>query len=292
MSFGKISFNLFILIFAFSRNVDGMAINQIKIKGQINLEQLPISMTKSFATWTFENSILGRVEDENSDGAGWISPSTCDQLFLPSDMPLPKCQPALGIGVVNGLCRYVMPSVILTLETPDKKWRNRGLCTLPRAVSWIDLFGPFCPPTDKLTLSYFGQYAPDVRFLEDQDGTSAWEALGGPAQKSDFEIAEILEDFKDQFRDPKFDVLRDGYHFVDIPMNSRTFLPLPRYRLKAFLSDFADPIRLLGLEDPNALDLEPCADLDIYCKVVSPARDSKFLPEAYLDLFDEGNLVG
>lgn len=32
---------------------------------------------------------------------------------------------------------YIMPSVVLTLTTPSKEWRNRGLSSIPRAKAWI-----------------------------------------------------------------------------------------------------------------------------------------------------------
>ena len=62
----------------------------------------------------------------------WVNPQTYGPLFLPADLPLPQLRPALGVCVAQGVPRYIMPSVVLTLETPVGQWRNRGINSLPR----------------------------------------------------------------------------------------------------------------------------------------------------------------
>lgn len=124
--------------------VASSAVQNINIRGNLRPELLPTALTNSWTTWTCnENNNLEIVENDSNDG--WLNPCSYEELFLPSDIPLPSCSPALGVVVSNGLLRYVMPSVVLTLETPDKKWRNRGLATLPRAHSWIDLYASQIP---------------------------------------------------------------------------------------------------------------------------------------------------
>lgn len=112
---------------------------EIHIRGHYQLQRLPTSLTSSWPIWTLQqHNVLTPVETHLS-GDGWLDPSSYSSLYLPSDLPMPLAKPALGIALANGVPRYIMPSVILTLDTPDKSWRNRGLCSLPRAwVSALD----------------------------------------------------------------------------------------------------------------------------------------------------------
>jgi len=143
----------------------------IKIRGGISVQQLPLTLVKSWKTFTFNpfaassQFSLAKVEDEGDEG--WTNPTSFDDLFLPEDLPLPKAVAAVGCCVNAGVVRYIMPSLILSLETPDKIWRNRGLCSLPRSRVWLDLFSQFTPPTNRLSVSVFGKGMDDVRFLED-----------------------------------------------------------------------------------------------------------------------------
>ena len=99
----------------------------IAIKGHPTLQNLPQSTTAGWNIWTFDSMInqLTPVEGKE-EGDGWIRPTSFNKLFLPSDLPLPLTRPALGVALSNGIPRYIMPSIVLTLETPDMLWRNRG----------------------------------------------------------------------------------------------------------------------------------------------------------------------
>ena len=130
----------------------------ISIRGNVGtpgtMQKLPITHTKSWSCWTFEDNVrLEKVEDEsdNEDSnvddvdnkIGWVNPTSYDNMFLPTDLPLPRVDPAVGLLYMNGSPRYAMPSLICTLETPAKKWRNRGICSVPRANGWVDLYGEY-----------------------------------------------------------------------------------------------------------------------------------------------------
>jgi hypothetical protein len=249
----------------------------IKIKTSGRCEYLPTTAVKSWQIWTYSENILNEVETEGYGGKGWVNPTSFDELYLPSDLPLPKYQPSLGIGVSNGVLRYIMPSTILTLDTPDKSWRNRGITSLPRASSWIDLFGSFSPNyLKKFNLATFGKIASDVRFLEDQDGSAAWQLLN---RIEGDKIYTTYYEFAERFNlEPLFEVLKDGFHFIDIPLQSSS-IPLPRYEVKSYLSDFEDPKLFLESEDTSMLDTEPCGELHFICKSVASGRGSKYLPD-------------
>ncbi|KAJ1391378.1 hypothetical protein B484DRAFT_459500 [Ochromonadaceae sp. CCMP2298] len=287
---------------ALSASVNPAQTSVVAIKGHPQLQALPLSMMDSWSTWTLDGQEFYKVE-QPSDGEGWIDPSSMDSLYLPADLPLPLCRPALGLVLANGVPRYVMPSVVLTLQTPAMRWRNRGLNSLPRSRSWIDLFGAYSPRPEQLKLSIFGRSSPDVRHLEDIDGITAWNSLI-PTNPADFaggfslfgygelSVDKALEGFKNTImaRMEALPALAEGYHFVDIVLDAPA-MPVPRYRLKAFLTDFDDPKRLLAIDDPTALSLEPCAELDVVVAEVSAGGESEFLPEVYADLFEKGNII-
>ena len=87
----------------------------------------------------------------------------------------------------------------------------------------------------------FGQFANDVRFLEDQDGAASWENLsidkvGGGLLRPNLEnvgmeVGEVVEEFQAFLSNEinkyaevdQLHPLVNGYHFVDIPLkNSRS----------------------------------------------------------------------
>ena len=272
----------------------------ISIRGGVATQALPVSLAAAFPTWTFlpDSSSLSRVEDSAVEG--WVPCTGFEKLFLPSDLPLPLALPALGVCVANGVPRYLMPSVVLTLTTPERSWRNRGVNSLPRSRAWIDVLGPFCPRLESLRLSAFGLSTGELRFLEDQDGAAAWESLfvadrpGSlttlrPAPPSALDIDSSLQSLKSFMRENLDCPLFQGYHFVDIPLPSAPRLRVPARRMKMYLSDIDAPQRLLEYAD--SLDSEPLGELEVDMVPTSAGGSSEFLPEVYRDLYDPGNLV-
>jgi len=133
----------------------------------------------------------------------------------------------------------------------------------PRARSWIDVFGVFAPKLDKLKLAFYGRNASHPK--------GAWSSLVGATDalsSGDKEIA-VSDDF-DMFKRKWNDKilqshpdLREGYHFIDIILSDSLPMVVPRYHMKAFLTDLGDPKRLLELEDTAMLASEPMGELDI-----------------------------
>lgn len=309
----------------------------IQIRGAGIPQNLPTSATNNWKIWTFDSvdGTLLRVEgagdaDGGGSAGGWVNPTSVDQLFLPADLPAPRIRPALGMAINNGMLRYAMPSVVASLETPQRVWRNRGLCSLPRAAVWLDLLSPYLTESlqDLLVLTMFGKSAPDVRFLEDQDGSAAWESLVGRSDRLNYAAtirsepvrgpAVALQENVVQSRHGFFHLhvhhlyqrlkqllesgqlpqeMYDGFHFVDIPVCREDsgveplFVPLPQYELAAYLGSFPDTSRLLELEDSSVLDSEPIAELRLRIKNVAAGGTSEFLPEVYRDLYEEGNIL-
>lgn len=284
------------------------SVKSISIRGHPQAQQLIESHTRSWNIFTYENNVLqlennGIIDLEDSPSS-WVYPTSYDTLYLPSDLPKPLIRPSLGIVLIHGTPRYIMPSIVTTLKTPDRNWRNRGICSLPRAFAWIDLFAPFTPKLEDLRISIYGKVASDVRFLEDQDGSTSWNNLLRPLNPittsvfrpndidCDLEIESIYLKFKNELAiNLELEPLRrEGYQFVDIPLRSEG-LPFPGTKIKAFLSDFTEPDRLLEIEDASLLDQEPCGELDINLTPVGAGGTSKFLPEVYRDLYEEGNII-
>lgn len=273
----------------------------ISIRGNSQMQYLPRSMASSWPSWTFENGRLDRVDDDGNDG--WVNPTSFENLYLPSDLPTPVTRPALGVLVANGSPRYVFPSIVLTLETPDRAWRNRGLCSLPRSHTWIDLFSPFIPRLENLQIHCYGQSSPELRFLEDQDGEYVWTDLYAPASSSPGGIfSKPLEGTGLEFlsaynnlrtylqRCPYQDVLSSGYHFIDVILPTQMqSIKLPQNRIKMYLTDLEEPRQLINME--GSYDDEVLGELDITISAIGPGGISKYLPKVYYDLYDSGNIL-
>ena len=254
----------------------------ISIRGHSVPQRLPQASVKSWPTFTYDmypafgEPDLERVPDPLLDGKdGWTNAATFQELYLPSDLPPPQFTPALGIAVAQGVPRYIMPSCILSLETPEGVWRNRGLNTLPRSTAWIDTFSEFGSTSmHLLELSAFIQGAPNVKFLEDQDGASNWKCLfsmmaGGVAGgivddvTSTIPIKGLYDEFlKRMNEDPVlFKQLDTGYAFVDIPIplgaEGRLPLKLSCMNYRTGLMD-SNPDSSKVLSSPLALPPTAC----------------------------------
>lgn len=278
----------------------------ISIRGHSPVQRLPSNLASSWPVWTFENGRLFKVED-HLDEQGWVNPTSFDNLYFPSDLPLPDAQPGLGIVVASGTPRYIMPTVVLSLKTPDKKWRNRGLCSLPRAKAWIDLFAEYSPAINRLRLHGYGLSTSELRFLEDQDGGGSWENLISKDNKNKnkssllysdeyldegVEVTPIFDTFKlflESSRDAQ--PLSYGYHFVDIPLKNTYLSKIPKNRMKLYLTDFEEPKRLINYESAEDLDLEPLGELAMDISVISAGASSEFLPDVYVELFEPGSII-
>ena len=282
--------------------------SMITIRGGPSLQRLPLSYMKTAPIFTFD-ATTGEFEAVEGEGDedGWVAPTTFSEFYLPADLPFPKCLPALGVCLANGVPRFIMPSVITTLSTADRTWRNRGVNTVPRASHWIDVFSPLVQ-VEKLSLTVFGQSVADVRFLEDIDGAAAWESvlvtpgssrpsrsLLVPTAPQSLAVASPYERLKAALRDlpsqnPTLaEKLLDGYAFVDVALGGAE-VALPKMRLRSFLTDMDAPQRLLQLE-AQELDSEPMGEMALTMLRVSPGRESEFLPEAYVRLFEEGAVL-
>jgi hypothetical protein len=265
----------------------------ISIRGYTKAQSIPRVSTKSWRTWTFEDNKIVLVENEG-DEDGWVNPTSYDSLYFPSDLPFPYARPALGVVLANGIPRYIMPSIVLSLATPNKIWRNRGLCSLPRAKAWIDLFAEYTPEVRSLKLSCFGRNIENLKFLEDQDGSGAWNCLLETSSRTLLRPTETTLDVSNDFElFKKFlfenkeslnnEGILEGYHFIDIILNTKqsSSIIIPKLELKMFLTDILETKRFLEIEDGDYLNSEPCGELVSKVSNIGGGGKSKFLPKVF-----------
>ncbi len=284
----------------------------VSIRGNQKNQAIPFSLTHNWAVYTVDfgaKSLLQQVEIPGSsydDSIGtqeeWINPTSYSNLFLPVDLPLPDASLCLGVALSNGSPRYIFPSLSLSLETPSRVWRNRGINSLPRSKIWLDVFSPYCPSLSSLKLSSYSKVAGDVRFLEDQDGNAAWQnsiindnfkpSLLRPEDEDvTIDINDAFMEFKKMLAMPNYySKLSQSFCFVDIIIPNVKPLKLSTKQMKLYLTDFESPKRLLEIES-NELETEPLGMLDVKVDIVGAGRDSKYMPVVYQELYDEGNII-
>jgi len=284
----------------------------VSIRGNQKNQAIPFSLTYNWAVYTVDfstKSLLQQVEIPGSsydDTTGiqetWVNPTSYTNLFLPSDLPLPDASLCLGVALSNGSPRYIFPSLSLSLETPSRLWRNRGINSLPRSKVWLDVFSPYCPSLSSLKLSSYSKLANDVRFLEDQDGNAAWQnsiinsnfkpsMLRPDDEDLTIDINDAFTEFKKMLAIPSYySKLSQSFCFVDIVIPNTKPIKLSTTQMKLFLTDFESPKRLLEIQNED-LENEALGMLDVKVDIVGAGRDSKYMPVAYQELYGEGNII-
>ena len=284
----------------------------VSIRGNQKNQAIPFSLTYNWAVYTVDFGAklpLQQVEIPGSsydDSTGtqeeWVNPTSYSNLYLPVDLPLPDVSLCLGVALSNGSPRYIFPSLSLSLETPSRVWRNRGINSLPRSKIWLDVFSPYCPSLSSLKLSSYSKVAGDVRFLEDQDGNAAWQnsiindnfkpSLLRPEDEDvTIDINDAFMEFKKMLAMPNYySKLSQSFCFVDIIIPNVKPLKLSTKQMKLYLTDFESPKRLLEIES-DELETEPLGMLDVKVDIVGAGRDSKYMPVVYQELYDEGNII-
>jgi hypothetical protein len=103
----------------------------------VQKQSLPASFIESWPTWVLEtDGSLERIPDSD-DNNGFVSPTSIDSLWQPIDLIRPKMKLALGVHIRNGSIRHVFPALDISYDGSSKH-RNRGMCSIPRAYTWVD----------------------------------------------------------------------------------------------------------------------------------------------------------
>ena len=114
------------------------------------VQSLPVSFIAAWPTWILDHQgALTKIPDEKD---GYVNPTSIDEVWHPVDLLRPtilSC--ALGFHIRDGTIRHVFPAVDVgypphlneTTNTNNNRsinpyYRNRGLCSVPRAYQWIE----------------------------------------------------------------------------------------------------------------------------------------------------------
>ena len=151
-------------------------------------QTLPLEACSSWPIWVVNGKgstsrvPVSRIPTPAADvdwtsGASFVPPLSFEQLWLPADLPAPCARMAIGLVLRNGEPRYIFPTIDTYLDAAGKRWRNRGIFSVPLAKTWLH-YGE--SPADNLRLSSF-VIAPT---LAEGDATAAPTAAAAAAPEA------------------------------------------------------------------------------------------------------------
>ncbi|KAJ1452807.1 hypothetical protein M885DRAFT_525692 [Pelagophyceae sp. CCMP2097] len=230
------------------------------LDGTAKAQHVPLGFAKGWSTWVLDGGALVRVEDDGD----YVNPVSFDELWYAKEQPAPAARLALGLHLRNGEIRHFMPAVDVFLETPTKRHRNRGLCSVPRANTWLSL----------------GGYGASALRLTAFDGETRLTGENGFDVRATlaFAIETALAS----------DELLTGSHVVTIPLLD--IAPLPdlkiESRLRVVLADFV-PQHVGDLLSPDLALL----DVTVRETELRSDFDVEDIPEVYKDLYCRWDLM-
>jgi hypothetical protein len=157
-----------------------------------------------------------------------------------------------------------MPAVDLTL---DGKHRNRGMCSVPRAHSWID----FTNSLDEWT-NY------EIVLEEKKKDKDDWNELhsvsgGGVMIAIERALVCLAESAPDE--------LGDGSHLINVLLEFEASAECPRV---------GSEMRVTMDDDDYLGDVPPPGLLEVTITAAAAGSDSEFLPDVYQPLFSDESL--
>ena len=219
-------------------------------------ERLPSSFVRDWPTWILSDSgLFSKVPADK----GFVDPTTIDEIWQPIDLKQPECRLALGLHIRNGQIRHVMPAVDLSF---DGEHRNRGLCSYPRAYSWVD-FG-------SIMAGNLGSCGLELQAKPVDSDENGWVTL--------LEVASIkpFMDYALQaISDHPPSELGQGSSVIHVVCEeSFAECPKPGNKLRALL-----------LEDETEIGA-----LEVSIEKTAAGSDSEYLPDCYKSLFQDESL--
>ena len=218
-------------------------------------EKLPLVLIKGWRQWHVEATRLCEVETASSPG-DWLDPRHTQELWLAKGLNLPQAEIGVQFMIKSGELRYIMPSLISTLDLGGEIYRNRGLRTLPLAHTWTSFTGL---QLARLRLHSF------VR----TESNSPWEKWLEPVGL-DSALSAIIPIIADGPEE-----LSQGFHLVSTPIIQAPQPLQPDHEYGLVLADGEDLETLLELEVP------PCACLKVKSCSTAPMSESYSSPEVY-----------
>lgn len=221
------------------------------VDGTGAVESLPESFASGFETWVLEaeSGEFTKVPREDP----FVNAVTFEPLYLAKDLPRPTHRLALGIHLRDGSLRHLMPAVDSFVAKEGVVYRNRGLCTVPRAQTWINFRGAISIDTLRL-----------VAFADDSSERSA-----------EVEAAEVASRAISALADAPPTLFESGSHIIHVATNVE--LEFSK-RLRVGLADFE-------VESPDQLGVDSGLLSVVVDDDVEAGADSEFLPECYRPLF-------
>lgn len=247
----------------------------IHILGEDGVEQkLPMASASRFPLWVIEHDAAGgkravEVPGESGD-EGWVNPRSYGKMWIPADCPAPSMKLCLGMLTKDGQPRYVMPTVDAVVDKGGKKWRNRGLKTVPSANCWEPVARA---ASGSLLLS---------AYVEEKVEGSNTDSIWGPLAEN-VAVTDAFSDLVAVISDPPEGLdLGEGFHFLVTEVIGGGPFPMPACggRVRAFLTDLPNPARILEVPD-----LRDVAEISFDVVAVASGGDSEFLPDVYRGLF-------
>jgi len=161
----------------------------------------------------------------------------------------------------QGVIRHIMPAIDLSF---DGEHRNRGLCTVPIAHSWID----YTLGLERWVLTQA------TKKLEEKEWTDL--------DQSD-EIGEAIERAVRFLSDAPPDALGEGSHIVNVILGDRSFGE------NMFCPKVGQELRVvLGSAEEEASSSNGI--LQVYIQASMAGSESEYLPEAYKPLYQDESL--
>ncbi|CAN0498388.1 unnamed protein product, partial [Ectocarpus sp. 8 AP-2014] len=124
------------------------------------------------------------------------------ELWVPEGSPAPAMKLCLGMLMKDGVPRYVMPMVDLVVSKGGRKWRNRGLNSVPVAHTW--------EPVERAAAGSVFLSAYVEERVEGSETDSMWGAI---AEK--LPVTDAFTDIVSVLADPPEELdIGSGFHFL------------------------------------------------------------------------------
>ncbi|CAN0133881.1 unnamed protein product [Ectocarpus sp. 6 AP-2014] len=264
-------------------------------------QRLPVASASSFPLWFIDGDEqvddagrkhVTQVPGPNAE-LGWVNPRSYSELWVPEGSPAPAMKLCLGMLMKDGVPRYVMPMVDLVVSKGGRKWRNRGLNSVPVAHTW--------EPVERAAAGsvFLSAYAEER--VEGSETDSMWGAI---AEK--LPVTDAFTDIVSVLADPPEELdIGSGFHFLvaEASTKAEAAVAVPGIgpggssvvaaardggRVRVFLSDVSEPADLLDLEEMGKGGIRGVAALGFDVVSVANGGESEFLPEVYRPFFKPG----
>ena len=274
-------------------------------------QTLPVESCSSWPIWVLkgkESSSQVRVfrvpapaaNDDWTSGTSFVPPASFEQLWLPANLPVPHARMAIGLVLRNGKPQYIFPTLDTYLDVGERRYHNRGLCSVPLAKTWLH-YGE--SPAENLRLSC--SVVSPARAGADATAASLWAPCLEPqmvvgALDATLAALKNLPEDESGARLPGYTSLDRGFCYLIAPLEVESAilsatLPeaamQPGGKLRVLLSDIRD----WGADGIDAREMAgPYGECELSMHAVPcavppagpPGRESLSMREPYRELYE------